>query len=311
MNRFKRVQALVYLGLSLIGLLILALSVSQLKFLPGVPFSLGNPPPAIAGNNGEITSGIDLVAIIRGFFSGMIVLLVVYLVIHLLSSEGRKRLFADLLALAILFGILLLISPNNRPPLATTPTPLETQPPPQVLTAIPVSSFVANPPPWVDLVAIVLLAILITFLIILLSQKIQRQRQAPTVLDRIAQQAEIALHSLQEGADTENAVLHCYYAMENVVREERNIERDQAMTPQEFEINLIEQGLPGDPVRQLTHLFEQVRYGAKLLGKAEELMAVDSLSAIADACRNPGAGSLENTQPALKSRESRIKDGVG
>ncbi len=57
------------------------------------------------------------------------------------------------------------------------------------------------------------------------------------------------------------------------------------MTAREFEAELARAGLPGDSVRELTGIFEAVRYGAKDLGPAEERRAVACLDAIAGACR--------------------------
>jgi hypothetical protein len=56
------------------------------------------------------------------------------------------------------------------------------------------------------------------------------------------------------------------------------------MTPSEFEQALQGKGLPREPVHQLTHLFEEVRYGARQVGEREERQAIDSLSAIVAAC---------------------------
>ena len=52
------------------------------------------------------------------------------------------------------------------------------------------------------------------------------------------------------------------------------------MTPREFEAALRSTGLPGEPVAKLTHLFEDVRYGAARSGPREEEQAVACLSAI-------------------------------
>jgi hypothetical protein len=74
--------------------------------------------------------------------------------------------------------------------------------------------------------------------------------------------------------------------MVRILNEQRGIQRRKHMTPREFEIRLEEAGFPGEPVRQLTRLFEQVRYGAKALGAQEERQAVACLTAIVEASRN-------------------------
>jgi hypothetical protein len=72
--------------------------------------------------------------------------------------------------------------------------------------------------------------------------------------------------------------------MSAVINQQRGIQRSQAMTPHEFEEYLATNGLPGAPVHQLTHLFEEVRYGDITAGSAEEQVALNSLTAIIEAC---------------------------
>jgi hypothetical protein len=73
--------------------------------------------------------------------------------------------------------------------------------------------------------------------------------------------------------------------MLQAVEEYKNIRRDRDMTPHEFELALERRGLPREPIHQLTELFEQVRYGGQVPGRAEERLAVSSLSAIVSACQ--------------------------
>ena len=42
------------------------------------------------------------------------------------------------------------------------------------------------------------------------------------------------------------------------------------MTPREFERLLSQHAFPQEPIKELTHLFEEVRYGRKMLGEEEE-----------------------------------------
>jgi hypothetical protein len=75
-----------------------------------------------------------------------------------------------------------------------------------------------------------------------------------------------------------------------VLSEQRNIQRPSHMTPREFETALAGQGLPRDPVQQLTRLFEDVRYGTRQPGEREERLALDSLAAIVSASQTPSGG---------------------
>jgi hypothetical protein len=61
------------------------------------------------------------------------------------------------------------------------------------------------------------------------------------------------------------------------------------MTPREFEDRLINRGLPGESIKTLTRLFEQVRYGSLNANPGEEDQAVACLTDIVNYCR-----ALEN-----------------
>jgi hypothetical protein len=73
--------------------------------------------------------------------------------------------------------------------------------------------------------------------------------------------------------------------MSRVVAEAREIRRDKATTPHEFEDVLAQAGLPAEPLHALTKVFEDVRYGGLTPGPAERQAAIVSLEAIAAACR--------------------------
>jgi hypothetical protein len=83
----------------------------------------------------------------------------------------------------------------------------------------------------------------------------------------------------------EDAIIRAYRQMSRSVAEGRKLVRQQTMTPREFEEYLAAAGLPSAPVQVLTHLFEDVRYGGLVAGSAERQAAIDSLTAIAAACR--------------------------
>ncbi len=111
--------------------------------------------------------------------------------------------------------------------------------------------------------------------------RVYRTRRKPeeTVM-LLTQEAKVALDTLQAGEDLRDVIQRCYFQMARILREQRGIQRKQAMTPREFEQSLIGLGFPGEPIRQLTQLFEAVRYGAKELGEKSELKAISCLDAI-------------------------------
>jgi hypothetical protein len=81
-------------------------------------------------------------------------------------------------------------------------------------------------------------------------------------------------------------ILRCYFQMTHSLQEEQGIERDYTMTVQEFERWLGNLGFPTIPLRQLTSLFEKVRYGKQQTNYTDEQIAIDSLNEIIQFCRS-------------------------
>ncbi len=104
-------------------------------------------------------------------------------------------------------------------------------------------------------------------------------------MDQIANIARQTLKGLEEGQPWDDIIVACYVKMTRVVEQERGLLRQVAMTPAEFALKLERAGLPGEAVRTLTHLFEEVRYGARQQASREQRdLAVASLHAILRAC---------------------------
>ena len=115
----------------------------------------------------------------------------------------------------------------------------------------------------------------------------QRTRRPPSPLQQLGRDAQEALASLRAGGDLKDVVMRCYLEMVRTLNRERGIERAKDVTPREFAAQLEEAGLPGEHVRQLTFLFESVRYGSNAPGESEERQAVTCLEAIVAACGEP------------------------
>ncbi len=110
------------------------------------------------------------------------------------------------------------------------------------------------------------------------------RRPQPGKLDRIAQEAESAAADLQAGADLEDTIKRCYFEMNKALQDYYGLERKIGMTPREFETSLHGMGLPLRNVQRLTRLFEEVRYGSKVVGENAEREAIDLLNAIVQDC---------------------------
>ena len=91
-----------------------------------------------------------------------------------------------------------------------------------------------------------------------------------------------SLDDLAEGAEWEDVIIRSYVEMGKVVNERRGIARDVEMTPHEFAQRLVSAGLPANPVRELTRLFERVRYSPHTADEREVARAVACLEEIAE-----------------------------
>ncbi len=163
--------------------------------------------------------------------------------------------------------------------------------------APPLPNAVTQPPEW--LVILITLAVISAVLAMgwWLWERRRRRLQADPA-QRLAQEAGQAAKTLEAGSDLKDTVLRCYRDMSRVLSDSRNIHREKAMTPREFEQHLAGIGLSDDYIRRLTRLFESVRYGSHTAGERDKREAVDCLNAIARAYGGSTAGS---TPPAREN----------
>jgi hypothetical protein len=281
-------------GLAIVATVLLAAGLSDLELAPGqTPARLQMPTETEAGEGRTLSQELlDLLGVVLAIVTIVLVaLLAVYL---LLSADAKKR---ALLALGLLawLVILYLVSRANPPPPeqaqeavgSVTPTPLAAATPFPAGTALSTLELDVHPPTWLVWLGAVALAMLAAGAIagiawVVWSQS--RQRLAP--LEQLAQEAERALSALEAGADLDDTIMRCYLEMGQILKRQRGIVRQEAMTPREFEQGLRGSGLPQEAVAQLTRLFENVRYGTGLPGDREERQALTCLEAIAEACRS-------------------------
>jgi hypothetical protein len=101
----------------------------------------------------------------------------------------------------------------------------------------------------------------------------------------LADAAQDAIDTYQTGGSFKNVVIRCYVEMSAAVAKYRGIQRQDTMTPREFEHQLAQLGFPAEPVRRLTRMFEAARYGSQTPGEAEEQQTMQSLAAIMNACQ--------------------------
>jgi hypothetical protein len=291
MSAAKR-NSLLLLLLAILLILVLAMGLPDLKLSPGQPFSLGQEDESTGGGYGVLLSGDYLVWILRGLWVLTLICVPFYIFFSIFTPEGRSRLKRDI----ILLGILYLISEYLPKLLQNTEIFQENQVAalPQGLSQIqnlePTVSFSPNPPPWLTIITIILATLLFSVLILGLFKLLRRRKPLQkSSLEMLADEAQNAMEALRAGRDLKSTIIRCYQEMGRVVEEERGIFRETAMTPREFEAHLAAKGLPQEPVRTITRLFEKVRYGSVPVDSREEEQAVSSLSAIVDACQSIGA----------------------
>jgi Domain of unknown function (DUF4129) len=289
-RKHQKLLVLFSLGIAVVAMLLLSTSLSGLDLLPGRPFSLEGYPPFQVGQNGSFPGGDALLFIVRVAYFLALMLLPVLIIWLIVSPRARKALLKQLLRLLpILIILYLAINWLRRTSRTAKEITFQGSASPVDGSALssPTDTFAANPSQWLVLVASLGVALLLTVLVVGIAWSVwRRNRRSQHPLERLAQEAQNALDALWAGGDLRDVVIRCYLEMNRVVREQRGIQRDLAMTPREFEHYLEEKGFPGEPVRQLTRLFEEVRYGTTVPGENEKCQAVASLTAIVEVCRS-------------------------
>jgi hypothetical protein len=200
------------------------------------------------------------------------------LVLAMLSPEARKRLIKTVLRIALTAWVILWAMERFRPD-GVLELELQTaavEGAPQV---------VVTPPPYTPPIIPSWVIYLVSFLIILILAGVgiwlYRILKPPrSQLKNLTRAARTALKDISLGRDWDDTVIQCYARMSEAVSQQRGLHRQQAMTSQEFALRLEQAGLPSDPVRRLTSLFEKARYGGRKSSREDVNEAVICLTAI-------------------------------
>jgi len=219
----------------------------------------------------------------------VLLFLLVLLVSSILSPEVRKRLIRAFITFAVSFWIIIYLLENKLLTLPDFTRGLEAkvgdagagEPPPFPVFAPP------NVPNWMNFLislGLVLAFLALTWGLIRWWRRLSRLRARSKPLDDLADIAQSSLDDLAAGYDWDDVIVNCYARMSATISRKRGLNRKEAMTPAEFARRLEQAGLPGDPVRRLTRLFESVRYGAKKSSQKEINEAVSCLTAILHYC---------------------------
>lgn len=270
---------------------LLAIGLPTLQMQPGEIFSPQVSGPSTIGSSQGVSTIGWFWVVLQGLQFLLLVLLPIYIVVSLLSKKGRRKLMQDILKIAIIFLLAMWLSEMG--PRLTRPEDVSGQQPGFMdfsgtsgnVNAPP--SFVANPQPWMLALIIIGAAVLIAAITFYgLKTLFGNGPKTDDHFQDLADQAQAALNVIEAAKiDFDDVVIRCYAEMSQTLQAENGIQRAQAMTTHEFEQELLAKGFPTQPVRQLTQLFEQVRYGHQQPGEDAKQIATDSLREIIDFCR--------------------------
>lgn len=283
MTRSKQVWFSILLGGAILILALLAAGLGQLELRSGsrvIPEAAeernGNPPVI---DLTELFGEVDARSILIGF-----ALMAAMLLFAILSRDVRRRLWAMLLRAGVILLALYLLGPQLEEIFLESQAVEGPSQPGPTGEAVETLPFVAQAPDW----AAFLTSIAVVLALLAAAWLVWRRLHRPApALQAYARRAQAALEGLHAGGDFRDIILRCYHEMEQVASHEVGVSRQDWMTPREFERRLATAGLPGEPVEQLTRLFEAVRYGEQPPGEIEERQAVTCLEAIVQAAGRP------------------------
>ena len=288
MKKQKKYWTLLFLVVTLAAIILLSAGISELKLLSGKPLRLGLIIQDLRENR-VAGRGDSLGTIFRALSAFFLIFTPLTTLYLLISPKHRKHALRNVILLFVLFTFSCLLL-YARPALIKDVIPYLTLPPMPKAEWLPgelTTPLNPNPPQWLILVVSFGLAAFIVTVIISIARFVMSRRiSSNSPLQHLAQEALDAVEELQAGTDLKNIVIRSYYKMACIAGKLHNVRRSSDMTAQEFEQLLIDAGLPKEPLRQLTRLFEDVRYGTKVPSEKEERQAVRCLTAIAEACRS-------------------------
>lgn len=283
----KRCFYIAAILISVSTLMIIGMSISRVELEPGTIFysesgeeqgEFFSPgPPALAEE-----PELDYLLLIRLL---IIVPIIVIILITIFFPNTRKYTLRNLvIVLAWAAFVYFMYNRQSDNNFFETTTASESPANLPVIPQAPMPEIPSNSSSWVPyIVGFTLILILFAAAFYLYQRSVRKEEEQ----ELLSAEAKSALEELKSGIDLRNVILRCYYEMGQIVQRERGIDRKRWMTAREFEIRLIRAGLPEEPVKNLTRLFETVRYGSFDPNKEQEEIAVESLTAIARTGGNP------------------------
>lgn len=282
----RKVRALIFFGVAIVVILVLAAGIADILRSPDIFTG-----EELAANPLLQWLGMRLGRNIGQLFYIFFGLYLLALISMFLTPEGRKR-FLILFALVAIVSIGIYLIPPQQLVVVTPTEVAATVTPGEILPtlspAIEQPEIAVEPPKVADWFVTVMgvgLALLLAGLIAVLVLLFSRPRQKISLPEVILEEAQIALEALDEGDDFQSVLIRCYARLSQVLLAERGVERGTGVTPHEFQETLLRSGFPAEAVKVLTSLFERVRYGIFQPTEEDVQMAKTSLEVLVDYCR--------------------------
>lgn len=283
--KYKRQIILAFSGVALLILTALAAGLPRTEFRSVEHYVVATEEATVEEETGGVMQRLQAQSTGNEILI-MLLLATALAIIGLTTKEGRKRLVTVLTWLAFLFLVMYVLSFRTEVETETMLNPPEApevaSDPLEVTDATEVPFEPPQPTLWVTYaVSFVVVAVLGVG-----GWFAWRWMQppAPTALHEIGYAARLALDDLESGGDWQDAIINAYIKMSRIVTRQRGLQRPEGMTASEFAGRLERAGLPADPVRRLTRLFESVRYGGRDANQAQINEAATCLTAIVQAC---------------------------
>jgi hypothetical protein len=277
----KRISLLFLIG-ALVSMVLLTASLSSLDLHSGTPFpGAGDANHVVQSSHPLSPARIYFFPLLRGVFALVFLIVVFSIPIRLIAQANLKKILPFILALAVLLVLVYLlpdVTPDRSAHIPDGPAGIA-----------PVPSFeypvapLGHPPQILKQFVIISIILGIGLLIFMITK---RRLGSNKTEAELLHQAEDAVDALQAGMALRNVIIRCYLQMTHAIQEELGIERNDMMTAREFEGWLEQKGFPNVPVRQLTFLFEKVRYSKQPTSFDDERMATESLNEIIQFCRD-------------------------
>lgn len=275
------------------SLIMLAASLSQVKFEGGKPFSF-----SFNASSPEATADGSSVRVRNEWKKIVFILIWIMLPLSLLSliiwpkdiKRALQLVLRVLVSVLVLYYIITLVGPKLiRLSLLNREGATETAAPDLTGNFPPFGPL--NAPWWSTFLFIFIGLAALALLIWWLNGKIKIWRYRYNIkgsrLPELAGLAGAAAADIRSGMSLQNVILRCYRDMGNLLSERKKVLFSKVMTAREFEMKLSSVGVKDEHVNRLTRLFELVRYGGRNVSKAEEHEAIACLEAIEQEYDNP------------------------